>query len=63
MANLSYIVEFAFACILIYVKAINTALNTRSIASPHFAVPGMIFAVLIFYFDEWRRILVRRGMK
>lgn len=62
MANVGYIVEFTFAIFLIYIKEINSALNIRSIACPHFAVPGMTFATIIFFFDEGRRILVRRGI-
>jgi hypothetical protein len=63
MANIGYIVEFTFAVFLIYIEPINKALNIRSIASPHFAIPGMIFGSFIFFFDEGRRIMVRRGIE
>ena len=60
--DLAILFEFCFAILLIYPKPIGEALNTRGIASPHFAVPAMIYFSVLILYDETRKIFVRRGI-
>jgi sodium/potassium-transporting ATPase subunit alpha len=60
--NFGLFFETALVALLSYVPAFNIALGTRSMASPHFALPSFSFFVAIFYYDEMRKILVRNGM-
>jgi sodium/potassium-transporting ATPase subunit alpha len=62
-ANFSFLIEIGFACLLLYVYEICDALNTREIASPHFIVPGMHYFAAMFFFDEVRKIYIRKGIK
>lgn len=61
-ANFSFFIEISFALLLLYVEVIGNALNTRSIASPHFSVPGMSFFAIMFFYDEMRKIYIRQGI-
>ena len=54
--------ETALVAILLYVPILNTALGTRQIPFPHFAVPSFSFYVAIFFYDELRKIWLRNGM-
>jgi len=58
-ANLSLLFEVMFGILLLYPIPIGEALNTRSIASPHFFVPGMVFFGILFFYDEVRKMYVR----
>jgi hypothetical protein len=55
--------EFSFGIFLIYPVPIGRALNTRSLASPHFAVPTFIYFSIMWFYDELRRVYVRQGIK
>jgi len=54
--------EFLLAVLLVYVEAIQFAINTRPISIPHFMIPGVSYAILILFYDETRKLYVRRGM-
>ena len=53
---------FAFMGALLYIPFFNVGLFTRPIAFPHFMVPAGSFHVLQITFDEFRKVLIRRGM-
>jgi len=54
--------SFTIGVFLIYPVPIGAAINTRSLAYPHFVVPCFIYFSVIFFYDECRRVLVRRGI-
>ena len=62
MGNFGLFFETALVAVLIYVPFFNSALGTRQIPFPHFAVPSMSFFVSIFFYDELRKTWVRKGM-
>jgi hypothetical protein len=53
---------FDTGIIVTYVPPINRALATRPIACPHFAIPAMSYFVIIFFFDETRKVFLRNGI-
>jgi Cation transporting ATPase, C-terminus len=53
---------FCVAILICYEPHIAFGLGGRSIACAHFAVPGMTWSVALFFYDELRKIFVRRGM-
>jgi hypothetical protein len=61
-ANFALFFETALVAILCYVPFLNTVLGTRMIAFPHFAVPSMSFFMIIMFYDETRKVFLRRGM-
>jgi len=62
-ANLSFIVEFAIALILVYIEPIEFAIGTRAIAIPHFMIPAATYFFLILMCDEIRRSFLRKGIR
>merc|ERR1719389_512266 len=60
--NFGLFSETALVAILLYVPFLNVALGTRQIPFPHFAVPSFSFYVVIFFYDELRKIWLRGGM-
>ena len=62
MGNFGLFSEFALVAFLLYVKPLNMALGTRQIPLPHFAVPAMSFYISIFFYEETRKLFLRRGM-
>lgn len=60
--NFGLFFETALVAVLLYVPFLNTPLQTRPVAFPHFAVPSFSFYVAIFFYDEWRKVWLRRGM-
>ena len=63
IGNFGLFFEFALVAGLLYAKPLNIALSTRQIAFPHFAVPSFSFYISIFFYDELRKIFLRRGME
>ena len=60
--NFALFFETALVAVLSYVPLCNMLLGTRLIAFPHFCVPSFsCFAVIMFY-DECRKVFLRRGM-
>jgi len=62
MGNFGLFFEFALVALLLYIPPFNLALGTRPIAPEHFAVPTFSFYISIFFYDEIRKIFIRRGM-
>ena len=62
MANFSLLFETALVALISYVKPFEVGLGTRAVACAHFAVPCMSYFMIIFFFDEARKILVRKGI-
>ena len=62
MGNFGLFFETTLVALLCYVPFLNTALGTRQIPFPHFCVPSFSFFCVIFFYDEWRKILLRNGM-
>lgn len=62
-ANFALCFETILVVILCYVPFLNTVLGTRMIAFPHFAVPSMGFFMIIMFYDETRKVFLRRGME
>jgi len=59
---LGIVFEFSLGIFLTYPKPIGGAINTRSLASPHFAVPTFIYYSVMWFYDETRRVYVRKGI-
>ena len=62
-ANFALFFETALVAILSYVPPLNTVLGTRMIAPVHFAIPSVSFFMVIIFYDEVRKVFLRRGMK
>ena len=62
-SNFALFFETALVAILCYVWPLNLALGTRMIAFPHFAVPSVSFFMVIIFYDETRKVFLRRGME
>jgi magnesium-transporting ATPase (P-type) len=55
--------ETGLVIFISYIKGLNVALGTRAVASPHFAIPSFSFFVVIFFYDEIRKIYLRNGVQ
>ena len=62
MANFSLMFETALIALISYVKVFNIGLGTRAIACAHFAIPTFAYFTLAFFYDETRKIFVRKGV-
>lgn len=60
--NAALFSETALVAFLCYFKWINEGLGTRMIAFPHFAIPSMSFFMIIIFYDETRKVYLRKGM-
>ena len=54
--------EFMLAIVISYEPSIALGVGGRALAPSHFAVPGMTYAAFMFFYDETRKIYVRRGI-
>merc|ERR1719491_494584 len=61
-SNFALFFETALVALLSYFWVLNLVLGTRMIAFPHFAIPSMSCFAIIMFYDECRKIFVRRGM-
>jgi sodium/potassium-transporting ATPase subunit alpha len=61
--NFGIFFETALVAILAYVMPFNIGLGTRHVASPHFAVPSFSFFVVIMFYDELRKNMLRGGVE
>ena len=61
-ANFALVFETSLVAVLCYVPIINLILGTRFIAFPHFAVPSISFFMVIIFYDEVRKVWLRKGM-
>ncbi len=60
--NEGLIFETIIAVVVAYPKPLQYGLKTRSIASPHFLIPGFMYFCIILFYDETRKIYVRAGI-
>lgn len=61
-SNFALFFETALVAILSYVGLCNLLLGTRMISFPHFAIPSFSYFAIIMFYDETRKIFLRRGM-
>ena len=52
--------ETALAVLLCYVPPLNIGLGTRPLRLLHFGFPALPFFIIIFFYDEIRKFLIRR---
>jgi hypothetical protein len=62
IGNFGLFLETFIVAVLLYVPILNVVLGTRPIPFVHFAVPSFSFFVLIFFFDEQRKLWLRSGI-
>jgi hypothetical protein len=61
--NFGLFFETALICLLIYVPFLNIAFNTRPISSSHILIPATSFFMMLFFYDELRKVFVRAGIE
>jgi len=61
-SNFALFFETILVAILCYVPFLNLVLGTRMIAFPHFALPSFSYFAVIMFYDETRKVFLRRGM-
>ena len=61
--NLGMLFQFILLILIVYVPWIGIVLGSRMIAFPHFMVPSLVWFTIVLFYDEVRKILVRRGMR
>jgi hypothetical protein len=59
---LGLIFETCLAAVIAYVTPLNKGLATRPVACSHFAIPAMSYFLIIFFWDEIRKTLLRNGI-
>jgi sodium/potassium-transporting ATPase subunit alpha len=62
VSSFSIAFETAVAIILVYVPGVNTVLMTRPVPPAHCIVPAFSFFVLMYFYDELRKIYLRSGI-
>ena len=62
MGNIAIFCPLIILTILVYTPGIQLAFGTRPLASPHFNIPGFMYFPIIFFYDEVRKIYVRKGI-
>lgn len=50
---------FVLCMCLSYIEPINTVLGTRDLILPHFFLPAVPFGMLMLFYDECRKFLIR----
>jgi sodium/potassium-transporting ATPase subunit alpha len=58
----AFIFENLLCAFLCYVPYLNTALGLRMLATPHYMVISLPFLCIMFFYDECRKYLIRRGI-
>ena len=61
--NFGLFFETALIAFIVYIPWIGQILGTRMIACPHFMVPSFAWFAIILFYDEVRKVHVRRGMR
>ena len=61
-ANYSLIFETGLIVLICYVYPFEIGLGTRANAPSHFLVPGFSFYMIIHFYDETRKVYLRRGI-
>lgn len=54
-------IETSFGLIISYVWWIGIGLGTRPLACAHFIVPAFMYFSVILFYDETRKVLLRKG--
>ena len=62
MGIFSLFFETAVVIFISYIRGLEGGLGTRAVACAHFAVPAFTFSIMIFFYDETRKIFVRNGL-
>jgi hypothetical protein len=62
-ANIGMMFSIILVLLYCYVPWLNVVLGTRMLAPPHFALPAFPFFIVIFLYDEGRKLLVRSGIE
>lgn len=62
MGNFGLFFESALILLIGYLPLTNLIFGTRSLAPPHLGVPAWPWVVILFLYDEMRRLYVRKGM-
>ena len=60
---IAMLVETIVMILLCYLPGINTAFGTRMLAFPHFALPAFSFFMIIIFYEEFRKLQSRKGIK
>ena len=55
-------VETAIGIITTYIWQIGIGIFTRYIAPAHFILPAMAYFCIIMFYDETRKVFLRRGI-
>ena len=62
MGNWAIFCPLIILTILVYTPGIQLAFGTRPLARPHFNIPRFMYYPIIFFYDEVRKIYVRKGI-
>jgi hypothetical protein len=62
VGNFAVASETALIILISYIEPLEAALGTRACACAHFFVPTFSYYLLYFFWDEVRKILVRKGI-
>jgi hypothetical protein len=54
-----FLCELTIAMIICYAKPLEIGLGGRRVACPHFGVPTMSYFMILIFYDETRKVLVR----
>jgi hypothetical protein len=59
---LGIFIETACGIITSYIYQIGIGIYTRAVAPAHFVVPSMAYFAIILFYDETRKVFLRRGI-
>jgi sodium/potassium-transporting ATPase subunit alpha len=62
-ANASLLFETCLVIVFSYLPWLNLVFGTRMIAFPHFMIPALSWFCIMFFYDEMRKLYIRRGMR
>ena len=61
--NLGMLFQFVLMIVIVYLPWVGIVLGSRMLAFPHFMVPSLIWFSVILFYDEVRKIFIRRGLR
>jgi hypothetical protein len=61
-ANYSLIFETGLIVLISYVNPFEVGLGTRACACSHFGIPAFSFYMIIYFYDETRKVFLRKGI-
>lgn len=59
MGGVGLFSETALIILISYIKPLQIGLGTRAVAAPHFAIPAFTFCIIMFLYDEVKKIVLR----